>query len=192
MNRFRLHRPSLAMVVALLALFAALGGGAYAALKLPKNSVGSKQIKANAVNSAKVKNGSLLAQDFHAGQLPAGQQGMKGDKGDKGDTGAIGPSDGYFVKTTAGTASVDVPQGSYLVWGQCFKSNSSGIVDLGCSIAATQNGGGATSNSLAGNSYAPAGHNATAIATGTATITNPAGGTMTAVSAVKVGTLHSP
>jgi hypothetical protein len=87
------------------------------------------------------------------------------------------------------------------VWGQCFKSNSSGIVDLGCSIAATQNGGGATSNSLAGNSYAPAGHNATAIATGTATITNPAGGTITAsdsgssttaVSAVKVGTLHSP
>lgn len=186
------------MVVALLALFVALGGGAYAALKLPKNSVGSKQIKANAVNSAKVKNGSLLAQDFHAGQLPAGQQGMKGDKG---DTGATGPSDGYFVKALAGTASVDVPQGSYLVWGQCFKFSASGVVDLACSIAATQSGGGATSSSLGGNSYAPAGHSATAIATGTATITNPAGGTITAsdsgssttaVSAVKVGTLHSP
>ena len=94
MNRFRLRRPSLAMVVALLALFVALGGGAYAALKLPKNSVGSKQIKANAVNSSKVKDGSLLAGDFKASQLPKGDKGdpcLASDpncKGPKGDTGA--------------------------------------------------------------------------------------------------------
>jgi hypothetical protein len=67
--------------MATIAVFLALGGGAYAALKLPKNSVGSKQIKANAVRSSKVKNGSLLADDFKAGQLP---QGAKGDKGDPG------------------------------------------------------------------------------------------------------------
>jgi hypothetical protein len=74
-----------ANVIATLALFLALGGGAYAAFKLPKNSVGSKQIKANAVNSSKVKDGSLLAGDFKAGQLPAGAQGVRGPKGDKGD-----------------------------------------------------------------------------------------------------------
>jgi hypothetical protein len=90
-------------VIATLALFLALGGGAYAALKLPSNSVGSKQIKKNAVSSSKVANRSLLARDFKAGQLPAGPQGLKGDKGDpcqptdpdckgpKGDTGAQGP-----------------------------------------------------------------------------------------------------
>jgi hypothetical protein len=71
--------------IALLALFVAMGGTSYAAFKLPKNSVGSKQIKANAVNSGKVKNGSLLAGDFKAGQLPAGARGVQGLKGDKGD-----------------------------------------------------------------------------------------------------------
>jgi hypothetical protein len=118
MTRFRLRRPSPAMVVALLALFVAMGGVGYAALKVPKNSVGSAQIKADAVNSSKVKDGSLLAGDFKAGQLPAGErgpqgiQGLKGDKGDaclssdpscrgpKGDTGAQGPGtrsfDGQF------------------------------------------------------------------------------------------------
>jgi hypothetical protein len=67
----RLRRPSPAMTVALFALFVAMGGTGYAAFKLPKNSVGSKQIKANAVNSSKVKDGSLLGGDFKSGQLPA-------------------------------------------------------------------------------------------------------------------------
>ncbi len=38
-------RLTYANVVATIALFVALGGGAYAVLKLPKNSVKSKQIK---------------------------------------------------------------------------------------------------------------------------------------------------
>jgi hypothetical protein len=46
-------RPKLtyANVMATIAVFIALGGASYAATKLPKNSVGSKQIKANAVTS---------------------------------------------------------------------------------------------------------------------------------------------
>jgi hypothetical protein len=77
-----------ANVISTLCLFLLLGGGAYAALKLPKNSVGTKQIKKNAVNSAKVQNGSLLAEDFKADQLPAGKQGPPGPPGPKGDAGA--------------------------------------------------------------------------------------------------------
>jgi hypothetical protein len=42
-----------------LAVFVALGGVSYAALKLPKNSVGSKQIRANAVKSGKIKAGAV-------------------------------------------------------------------------------------------------------------------------------------
>jgi hypothetical protein len=72
-------------VVATLALFIALGGGAYAALRVPKNSVGSKQLRADAVNSSKVQNGSLLEGDFKAGQLPAGPKGDAGSPGPKGD-----------------------------------------------------------------------------------------------------------
>jgi hypothetical protein len=82
-----------ANVMATFAVFIALGGGAYAALRLPANSVGSKQIKAGAVSSSKVKNGSLLAGDFKAGQLPAGAQGPQGAagaQGEKGDAGTNG------------------------------------------------------------------------------------------------------
>ena len=73
--------------IGLLALGLALTGTAYAAT-LPKNSVGTKQlkngavsakkIKRNAVNSSKVKNRSLLAKDFKAGQLPQGPKGEAG------------------------------------------------------------------------------------------------------------------
>ena len=40
------------MAVASLALFVSLGGGAYAALALPKDSVGTAQLKAGAVGWA--------------------------------------------------------------------------------------------------------------------------------------------
>jgi hypothetical protein len=95
-------RPRLnhATIVAYLALFAALGGGAYAALRLPKNSVGARQLRKNAVRSSKVKNRSLLANDFKPGQLPAGPHGPKGDRGIQGLRGFRGPGtlsfDGQF------------------------------------------------------------------------------------------------
>ena len=82
-----------ANVMASIAVFIALGGGAYAAIKLPRNSVGGAQIKNNAVTSPKVKDGSLTKNDFKAGQLPAGPQGAPGAPGApgaKGDTGAQG------------------------------------------------------------------------------------------------------
>jgi hypothetical protein len=84
------HRPSPAMVVACIALAVALGGTSYAAVNLAPGSVGNKQLKRNAVTGLKVKDRSLLARDFKAGQLPRGARGLKGDKGDKGDTGAPG------------------------------------------------------------------------------------------------------
>jgi hypothetical protein len=66
--------------LALLALFVALGGTSYAATNLPANSVGSRQLKSSSVNSSKVRDRSLLANDFQRGQLP---RGLKGDKGDR-------------------------------------------------------------------------------------------------------------
>ena len=71
-----------ANVVATLALFIALGGGAYAVTQLPKNSVTTVQ----------VKNGSLLAKDFKAGQLPRGAKGPQGPQGDQGVRGFSGPT----------------------------------------------------------------------------------------------------
>jgi hypothetical protein len=74
----RFSRPRHSTVAAYLALFVALGGTSYAAIKLPKNSVGAKQIKKNAVRSGKVKNKSLLAKDFKAGEVPRGRTGPPG------------------------------------------------------------------------------------------------------------------
>ena len=76
-------RPKLnyANVMSTLCFFLLLGGGAYAAGHLGKNSVGSKQLKKNAVTSPKVKDHSLLASDFGEGQLPEGKQGPEGERG---------------------------------------------------------------------------------------------------------------
>src|SRR5258706_6700210 len=70
MRRLR-KRLTYANVMSSIAVFVVLGGGAYAATTLPKNSVGSKQIKASAVTSSKVKDGALLLKDFKPGQLVA-------------------------------------------------------------------------------------------------------------------------
>jgi hypothetical protein len=78
--------------VAWLALFLAVGGASYAAVRLPANSVGSRQLRRNAVTSSKVKNHSLLKVDFRPGQLPRGATGPAGPKGAAGPTGPTGPS----------------------------------------------------------------------------------------------------
>lgn len=97
----RLGRHVRQQFVGYIALFVALGGVSYAAVALPKNSVGTKQIakgavkKAdlgnNAVTSAKVKDGSLLLADF-APDVFAGSNGTPGPQGPKGDTGPQGPT----------------------------------------------------------------------------------------------------
>jgi hypothetical protein len=88
-KRPKFRSPSHATVVAYLALFVALGGSAFAATQLGKNTVGTKQIKKNAVTGVKVKDGSLSAGDFAAGQIPAGPVGPPGPKGEPGATNAV-------------------------------------------------------------------------------------------------------
>jgi hypothetical protein len=51
----RFSRPTPAMVVALLALFIALGGTSVAAVSLKRNSVGSSQIKNSSLTGSDVK-----------------------------------------------------------------------------------------------------------------------------------------
>src|SRR5215471_16111352 len=114
--------PSPAMLVACLALVVALGGTSYAALvTVPVNSVGTQQLKANAVVSSKVKDGSLLATDFKAGQLPAGPQGPKGDTGDPGPPGLGGYQivTGRSIQTNSlyNSVSMSCPSGKKAIGG---------------------------------------------------------------------------
>jgi hypothetical protein len=56
-----LSRLTYANVASTLALFIALGGVSYAAVRLPANSVGAKQLKKNAVTGLKIKNRAVSA-----------------------------------------------------------------------------------------------------------------------------------
>jgi len=83
-----------ANVVASLALFLALGGAAFAATQLPRNSVGTGQLKAEAVTAGKIAKktrNQLRGDRGPAGaQGPQGKTGKTGAKGAKGATGAKG------------------------------------------------------------------------------------------------------
>ena len=98
-------------LVAVLALFVALGGVSYAATKLAKNSVGGKQLKKDAVTSPKVKDGSLQASDFKAGTLlsgPSGPTGLPGPAGPPGPPGPAATPGSEVVPAAALTSSVNV------------------------------------------------------------------------------------
>src|SRR3954452_24831633 len=71
-------RITYANVMATLAMFIALGGGANA-VTVPRNSVGSAQLKKNAVNARAVRNGSLTAAEFRSGVLPLNSAGKADD-----------------------------------------------------------------------------------------------------------------
>jgi Collagen triple helix repeat (20 copies) len=77
-----------ANVAASLALFLALGGAAYAATQLPKNSVGTKQLRKGAVTASKIA--KKTRQQLQGARGPQGAQGPQGKAGAKGATGAKG------------------------------------------------------------------------------------------------------
>ena len=110
-------RLTYANAAATLALFTSLGGVSWAAVTLPKGSVGSQQLQLNAVSTKNVRDGSLLSRDFKRGELPRGQTGLtgatglpglpgppgargpQGTAGPKGDPGAPGATN-VVVRTT--------------------------------------------------------------------------------------------
>ncbi len=73
------RRPSAPLVISFVALFVALGGASYAAIRLPANSVGNAQLqngsvgnwklKSNAVGARKIINGSVGAKQVNSSQV---------------------------------------------------------------------------------------------------------------------------
>jgi Collagen triple helix repeat (20 copies) len=100
--------------VAYLALFAALGGSAYAAA-----TVTGKNIKDGTVTGRDVKDRSLGTSKLSASAVsslagkpgPAGPQGPAGPKGDKGDRGPAGPAGPKGETGPAGPAGTQGPAG---------------------------------------------------------------------------------
>ena len=128
------------MVVACLALAVALGGTGYAATVLPRNSVGAVQLKNNAITGAKVKNFSLVRQDFKPGQLPAGAKGPAGPAGPAGPGArwALVRADGTIIAQSGGVTPTAKPSvGAYIldfgsaVAGKLIIASSANTADLG-------------------------------------------------------------
>jgi hypothetical protein len=112
----RLRPPSPALVIACLALAISLSGTAYAvSTALPRNSVGALQLKNNSVTSAKVKNASLRAADFAAGQIPAGPAGPAGPPGAAGLQMISGS--GVSNSTSPKSEQQDCPSGKKAIGG---------------------------------------------------------------------------
>lgn len=146
------RKGTYANVASTLALVVALGGVSYAAVAIPKNSVGSKQIINSSVKSADIKNGSLKGVDFKAGEVPSGAQGPAGPAGPAGAVGAVGsqgpvgPSNAYQVDSGSTilawtgaeqtVSTLNLPSaGNYVFYGKVLgNNNTSAVATLNCKL----------------------------------------------------------
>ncbi len=139
-KRFRPRRPSAPMVISLVALFFAFGGVGYAATQLPRGSVGTRQLRDNAVtwnkiapgtvgsariNQALVQtrvsescgtNGGAIAQITQSGHVICDPSGSK----EFGSSSAATP----VTATSTTVASRPLTTGSYLLLGEAYASNT--------------------------------------------------------------------
>jgi hypothetical protein len=90
-----------ANLAAYAALFIALGGVSYAAVKVPKNSVGTKQLKNGAVTQEKLEPAFFAKLSAPGARGPQGAQGAKGEAGQPGSQGATGPQGPQGVSASA-------------------------------------------------------------------------------------------
>jgi hypothetical protein len=124
LNRPLSHRPSSALIVAVVAVILACAGTATAA-----RLISGKQIKNGSITSTDIKNNSLLAGDFKSGQVPSGPRGPEGPRGPAGAPGASG-TNGFGLLRYPETVS-------------SFSNGESDVVGTPCPAGTYPTGGGA-------------------------------------------------
>ncbi len=138
-------RPSLSLLISIVALIVATGGTSYAAVKIgtrdiQNNAVTSAKIKNNTISSADVRNGSLKSGDF-AGGLASGPRGPRGLPGVSrwaliGPDGTITAQSGGFTlvagyPTLPNTAPVGMPDNSLRANGNVYLNANEDLSDNG-------------------------------------------------------------
>lgn len=114
------ERLTFANVVACIALFVSLGGVGYAAVALPTNSVGPKQLKRGAVTPAKLSAASK--------QALVGATGAVGPVGTHGLDGAQGPQGPGAISFEIPVSNISGPIRTFNgvnIYGSCSASNGS-------------------------------------------------------------------
>jgi hypothetical protein len=138
------RRLTYANVVATLALFVALGGGAVAATTLGRNSVGTRQLKNGAVTEAKLAAAAQAA--LRGAQGPRGEAGPKGEAGAAGTPGAPGERGAPGVEGApghegpSGLGKVFLQERAYL--GDNVPAESDGLMKVNCPTGSQAIGGG--------------------------------------------------
>ncbi|MQA76845.1 MAG: hypothetical protein GEU88_21630, partial [Solirubrobacterales bacterium] len=96
-------------VTAGLALFVALGGTGYAAITLPRDSVGAKQIRKGAVRSSDIRNKAIRFRDISRNARTA----LRGQQGPQGPAGPAGVSLFATVNSGGGIVSGTLASGGH-------------------------------------------------------------------------------
>lgn len=153
------QRLSYANVTATLALFVALGGSSYAAITLPRNSVGSAQIRTGAVGSTEIHDRTVHLKDLTVSTRNA----LKGGTGAPGPVGPTGPAGaaavkyfatvsaaGEFVRGNANSGGHAGSAGTYVVGFPASVSACSFAATLGTADGSTTQAGRVTVNDQGG------------------------------------------
>jgi hypothetical protein len=141
------------MCIALLSLFVALGGTTWAAMSLPANSVGTPQLKANAVTGGKVKNHSLTGADIllsSLGKVPSAAHAATADSATKATSADTATAAGTAYSThfesalsLPGTpttvAALTLPAGSYVLSAKAQVDTLSASDIVECDLVAGTN-----------------------------------------------------
>jgi hypothetical protein len=156
MPRRLIDRLTYANVVATMALFIALGGTSYAAIKLPHNSVGSEQIKTGAVHTGEIRDRTIRLQDISTSARTS-LHGQAGPQGPQGPAGAAAikhfasvTAGGTFVRGDAKSGGSGDAIGAYVVGFAESVSGCAYSATLGTTDASTAPAGRVTVNDHAG------------------------------------------
>ncbi len=152
LKSFHLRRPSAPLLLSVIALFFAFGGASYAAITIPSNSVGTRQIRNNAVTFQKIAPGTIgsarINQTLVQTRVTGTCSGTNGAIGQITQSGHVvcnpsapqefgSSSTGTAVTGTLATvASRSLGAGSFLLLGNAYANNTGvGASTLSCALA---------------------------------------------------------
>jgi hypothetical protein len=156
MRSIRSFKASAPMVVAGVALLVALSDTGWATVSqlVPRSSVGTAQLRNNAVTSAKIRNGQIRLADLHRTARRPGPRGRTGPAGPAGAVTrlwAVVNGSGSIARGAGTTSAGRLGAGVYeVVFGQNV-TNCAFVASVGDSAETTGTNGAATVTRRAGN-----------------------------------------